>query len=188
MSIGVLEFCATESACPWERLKNMIAFLVNLPSYHRFSLARNSNCRGRFGTCRLLDLLTITSGFGSVSARPTDQYHSEADHNSRREPHISRIAREIFGGREYSFRRTEQISAVSPRIPKRHSELRSRRTFLSVTGALRSVAWIILTENAPLYSRGDCVNRPSDPKAVGHEGMGTRLQFQFPGLTLDARS
>jgi hypothetical protein len=24
-------------------------------------------------------------------------------------------------------------------------------------------------------------------KAVGHEGMETRLQFQFPGLTLDAR-
>ena len=39
-----------------------------------------------------------------------------------------------------------------------------------------------------LYSRGDCVNRPSDLKAVGHEGMGTRLQFEFPGLTLDARS
>ena len=39
-----------------------------------------------------------------------------------------------------------------------------------------------------LYSRGDCVNRPAIPKAVGHEGMGTRLQFQFPGLTLDARS
>jgi hypothetical protein len=36
--------------------------------------------------------------------------------------------------------------------------------------------------------RDDCVNRPSDLKAVGHEGMGTRLQFEFPGLTLDVRS
>ena len=39
-----------------------------------------------------------------------------------------------------------------------------------------------------LYRRGDSVNRPAIPRAVGHEGMGTRLQFQFPGLTLDARS
>jgi hypothetical protein len=30
-------------------------------------------------TCRLLDLLTITFGSGSMSARPTDQNHSEAD-------------------------------------------------------------------------------------------------------------
>ena len=27
-----------------------------------------------------------------------------------------------------------------------------------------------------LYSRGDYVNRPADPKAVGHEGMGTTLR------------
>ena len=39
--------------------------------------------------CRLLDVLTITFGSGRMSARPTDQNHSEADYNSRIEPHIS---------------------------------------------------------------------------------------------------
>ena len=31
------------------------------------------------------------------------------------------------------------------------------------------------------YNRGKWVNRPSDPKALGHEGMETRLPFVFDG-------
>src|SRR5258705_12647866 len=34
---------------PWERLKSVIAFLVNSPSFPSIFPARNSNCRGRFG-------------------------------------------------------------------------------------------------------------------------------------------
>ena len=90
-----------ESVYPWERLKSMAAFLVNSPSFPSiFPGPKFAIVEQDLETRHLLDLLTVPFGFGSMPIRPTDQDHAEADHNSRKGPHISQIARTIFAGRE----------------------------------------------------------------------------------------
>lgn len=69
--------------------------------------------------------------------------------------------------------------------PQKHASCSLARSNTVAPGPRRADLILHLHRTIGNQAAGD-IERVG--KAVGHEGMETRLQFQFPGLTLDARS